>query len=210
MFIEFYNFIPFKSLCEIKEYNGIVIMGILVVSYAIGLALSEVSKLRFFLKLLLKVKFIKTEPTDTNIVKEVLEYVDEADIKKALKKEQADYQINMKDLAYIYSVIQVENDYKRIHNYSSAQVMSRNFAMANIIGCLVVVGMMILKKCFNVLDNGFLCRYEIFFACLLVGISFLMARRCENFARKKYFYSVSWYISMSSKPKKENGESANR
>lgn len=97
----------------------------------------------------------------------------------------------------MFADIQVDPNYKRIHNYSSSESMYKNLAFSFIFGALVP-GMLKFFLHIHILERfGWLCGLEVFLAVIF----FL---RWKSFAKKKNLYTVSWFVEKYNK--KENEE----
>lgn len=86
----------------------------------------------------------------------------------------------------MFADIQVDPNYKRIHNYSSSESMNKNLAFSFIFGALVP-GMLKFFLHIHILERfGWLCGLEVFLAVIF----FL---RWKSFAKKKNLYTVIWF-----------------
>lgn len=86
-------------------------------------------------------------------------------------------------LWYIYSEIQADNNYARIHNYASSELLYKNLSVVFIIGSLIAAAIWPLEahiKIFLILAGGF-------FGCL-------MGYRGRQFKEKKDVYSIFWFV----------------
>lgn len=83
----------------------------------------------------------------------------------------------------MYSDIQTDPKYKRIHNYASAEVMYKNIAFAAFLGSVMTFGICFLKQ-----DN----KAIIIAAEIVVCIIFFI--RWTRFEKKKEIYTVLWFI----------------
>ena len=118
-----------------KDISGFLIMLFIVVSYVIGLILSEFSRIFMIIfdKIKLKMKHIErcySFPVERSIIVKALKNSNlisgnEEDIK-------AEY------FEVMYGVIQTDPKYGRIHNYTSAEIMYKNLMAAILASALIV------------------------------------------------------------------------
>lgn len=80
-------------------------------------------------------------------------------------------------LRHMYSDIQTDTKYGRIHNYASAAVMYKNLTVA-----------------FAVCSGCYLFRAERGYAALYLAGAVLFAVRERRFRKKQYGYAVHWYV----------------
>lgn len=213
---DFINVIPDTTINLVKDQSGIFVVAVIVVSHIVGVLLSESSKTVLLLKGLivqkipalgtpsqLLSKFKKwlgltpgpaSQDKKAIFLEKTLESVNKEDLQTALLNSGSSYDINDERAAdYIYSVIQVDPEFSRIHSYASAKVFSRNSAMACLIGGVLNLALCVLRwlKWF---DNGYRCRFQLLAAIVLFACSLLMFERSITFGKKKIFYACNWFI----------------
>ena len=97
-----------------------------------------------------------------------------------------DSTVDIRLIGYIYSVIQTDSKFGRIHTYASAAVMCRNTATACLIGSGLVIGKL-LNICSVRSD-------QVILAVCLLGCALLLSIRSRRFEEKKYYYAINWFI----------------
>lgn len=182
-----------------EAYGGGLYFAFLVVSYLMGIVISEISEL-FLGKPVRWMKSKMSEKRKGNEVqkREFRKGKDEMDAAGITAEELAAALYNSGKTSsinkivrsiktegwktytqYMYGAIQSNEKYKRIHNYASMKVLCKNMAMA------LFVGMAIL--CYF----GF--RSRLFMVAVTVSIAALLLRYMR-FARKTDEYTIVWFV----------------
>lgn len=187
LLLEFLKVVPDKAIELMQDYEGMLAVIVIVLNYIVGLLLSEISAQVI-------IYCSKLHDEMNTIVKRKFDTVDTKDLNAALSNSGSAYKADNEHVfRYIYSVIQVDPEFNRIHSYASAEVMSKNIAMACLIG-----GMMACALCFlryvHWFNNGYRCRTQFFVALGLFLCSWLMNKRRIRFFEKRVSYSVNWFI----------------
>lgn len=168
------------------EFSGLLTYGFILLSLICGLLISEVS--RKFLE------WREEEQSEEEQEKKIEFPVPEETIKRALKKadiiKKGDNVDVKKYIGQMYGDIQSDKEYKRVHNYASAEVMCKNLAFAVPISALIVSSYF-----YN--DFNSICKYigvmvGIVACGVLCGVAFF--KRYERFCKKKQNYAIIWYV----------------
>ena len=191
--IEFYGLVPSATIRLLKNHEGLLVASIVVVSHTLGVILSEASKMltRFVSKnkQLIAGKDIVTRKAIINDINKDI-YLRKS-LKLALKNSGVLYPgITKESLGYIYSVIQTDSNFSRIHVYASASVMCRNVATASLLGSILLIGRVLNELRLN---QTFLIYKSIFAVCLFMCF-LLMLGRTKRFEYKKYYYAVNLFV----------------
>lgn len=159
-----------------QDYTGLVLYFFVALSFVCGILLSEMGHI--LLKILSKDKEAYILPIPFNIVQKAME-------KAGLTYSSFDEKQMEKYLMDMFSDIQSDTNYSRIHNYASAKHMYKNLMMAAIIITLFSGGYFIQKKdCCSV-----------WWTVLAGGITtYLFWRRYQRFEEKTRDYTVHWYV----------------
>lgn len=161
------------------EAGGMGLLIGIVLSYVLGIAISEVSGWLFELI----VKPDKTYDWTEGRMKVTYNEVTAALKKAGLlgssesigdRKELDNY------LERMYADISIDQTYKRIHNYASALVLYRNLFLAFLISAIMVFGLC-------AMDSKPLCIFLIF-------LSIIFFIRSIKFLNKKNKYTVWWFV----------------
>lgn len=182
--IKFIIFLNGQSAGQIVSYGYIeaggmgLVIGI-VLSYVLGIAISEVSGWIFELIVKPDKIYAWTEDRMKVTYNEV-----NAALKKAGLLSGSENINNRKNLENylerMYADISIDQTYKRIHNYASALVLYRNLFLAFLISAFMVLGLC-------TIDSFLLCIFSI-----ILAIIFLI--RSKKFLNKKYKYTVWWFV----------------
>lgn len=163
-----------------QDHEKLFVYGFILLSYICGILVSEMS--RMIMGWGRKKKGQEENPTTGNFP------IPDKRIKKALKIAGIiDYQDGeisiVQYLKQMYSDIQSDKEYRRIHNYASAEVMYKNLALAIPISAIL------------------LCTYypDCIWGKVIVLVSgfigmWISGMRCKRFCRKKQEYTVCWYV----------------
>lgn len=157
-----------------QDYTGLVLYSFIVLSFVCGILLSEIGHI------LLKGmgKEIYKLPLPLSIVQEAME-------KAGLKYPSYDEEHLGKYLKDMFSDIQSDPNYSKIHNYASAKHMYKNLMVATIAMVLLSGGYFIRKQdCYSVL-------WIALAGCI---ITYLFWRRYQRFEEKTRDYTVHWYV----------------
>ena len=159
-----------------QDYTGLVLYAFIALSFVCGILLSEAGHI------LLEIMNIKGKdyksPLPFSIVQKAME-------KAGLQYPAFDESQMGKYLAYMFSDIQNDKNYSRIHNYASAKQMYRNIMIAAIIDMLIGGGYYVWKQdCCSAL--------WIFLAGTVIIC--LFGRRYQRFEKKTRDYTVYWYV----------------
>ena len=228
LLIDFINLIPDTTINLVKDHSGIFVVALIVLSHIVGILLSESGKKMHILKgLIQKLPILKrlsqkiyalkglssvsgsASQNKNAIYERALEFVNKEDLKAALSKSGSSYDLNDERTAdYIYSVIQVNPEFSRIHSYASAEVMSRNTATACLIGGFLALVLCVFRY-FQLFDNGYRCRFQLLAMIVLFLCSRLMYERSATFSEKKILYACNWFILKYCNQMKQNNPMAN-
>lgn len=159
-----------------QDYTGLVLYAFIVLSFVCGILLAEIG--RILLKRMDKEKEVYKLPIPFNIVQEAME-------KAGLQYPDFDENRTQKYLKDMYSDIQSDKNYSRIHNYASAKYMYRNMMMAVIVNTL--------------LSGGFFVQRQDYCSVLWIVpigviITYLFWGRYQRFKRRVRDYTVYWYV----------------
>lgn len=208
LLIDFINLIPDTTINLVKDHSGIFVVALIVLSHIVGILLSESGKKMYSFKGIRSVLGLADQNKNA-IFKRALESVNQEDLKAALSKSGSSYDLNDERTAdYIYSVIQVNPEFSRIHSYASAEVMSRNTATACLIGGFLALVLCVFRY-FQLFDNGYRCRFQLLAMIVLFLCSRLMYERSATFSEKKILYACNWFILKYCNQMKQNNSMAN-
>lgn len=161
------------------EAGGMGLLIGIVLSYVLGIAISEVSGWLFQLIAKLEKTYDGTEGRMKVTYKEVT-----AALKKAGLLSGSENINNRKDLENylerMYADISIDQTYKRIHNYASALVLYRNLFLVFLISAIMMLGLC-------VMDSVPICIF-------LIILSIIFLKRSIRFRNKKNKYTVWWFV----------------
>ena len=166
-------------LKDFKDYALYVFLGFLLLAYVSGILLSEISRL-FLDGFLFKVFICR-------IKKDKMLVVDPKILECALKNsgfwrdETQEGDILQNNLKTMFSDIQTDAEYKRIHNYASAEVMYKNMVAALGAGSLFTILYGKAEQC-----------AVISILLLIAGIFYFI--RWLRFQKKKQDYTILWFV----------------
>ena len=220
LFIDIFSLMPNKTVQVIEalqDHDALLIMCMVVVSHIVGTTLSQICESSFLSQRIYRVQIEKKKTHNSRLILKLNKHVNSNDVVKALVKSGTSYRVvNKEAVDYIYSEIQTDANYNRIHGYASSELLSRNSSLACLIGAIITFITMILKAGINIINKSslkhslfFLVLYLIIILSLSTGFNYLR-KRSEAFADKKIFYAVNWFISkysngnLSDASKKEN------
>lgn len=170
-----------KLVAETGDNTGILYFAFFLVSYLMGMAISEGAARIVSLcgKIAgkcgcgwLQRKNSWEEPMITALKKSGISN-DENEIRRNLKNNSGDY------MNYMYGIVQSSAEYKRIHNYKSACVMYKNMILALIAGDI----MMYWHRAADI---------RIYVGCIVICV--LLVPRYIRFSAKTNEYTVIWFI----------------
>ena len=163
---------------KLVEGNGTQINTIyyIAIGFLAGIILSELSNLLTAL--------YKGRPETKKRIEDKLE-ISPSKVKKALNKAglltknetAADKELLWRYFTNMFSDIQIDNKYSRIHNYASAELLYKNIALV----CII---------CAAAFWHRNLC-IEMWLSLTASAIFF---RRWQRFYEKKVLYTVYWYV----------------
>jgi len=160
----------------LEAYALYIFLGILAMGYLAGILISEMGYIIYRLS------------ENRKIVSAGIGYdkIGYPVIKKALVKahvigEQTDINTHEdvnKYMGYMFSEIQIKEEYRRLHNYASMQLICQNMSVA-----------VLISICISVCRNGW--SNYVFWGVFVI---FLFWRRWRFFYQRKNFYVVTWFI----------------
>lgn len=161
------------------EAGGMGLLIGIVLSYVLGIAISEVSGWLFELIVKPDKTYDWTEDrmklTDNEVT---------AALKKAGLLSGSENINNRKELENylerMYADISIDQTYKRIHNYASALVLYRNLFLVFLISAIMMLGLC-------VMDSVPICIF-------LIILSIIFLKRSIRFRNKKNKYTVWWFV----------------
>lgn len=162
-----------NSLREYHEGYLYIFIVLLVLSFIVGIMVSEIGYMLWERGLaFVRPSYLKKAEVPYEAINSALN--------KSLKPGKTITVKNVEDLInympYMYSVIQVDQTYGRIHNYASTAIMCRNLA-------LVSVG------------SGLILYRDNIISIVIGGIvAVIFAYRSYRFNVKKEFYTIYWFI----------------
>lgn len=161
-----------NKMAYFKDGKGLFWGFFILAGYVSGIIISELARLLFFVLL----KFLKCCGIKQN------EIIEECLLKEVLiagnviKADNQERELFPKYFKVIYSNIQTDPAYRRIHNYASAEISCKNLSVALLLICAVY------WKFSGIIGS----------ACIVS--SFILAMRSLRFMRKKREYAVLWYV----------------
>lgn len=159
-----------------ENFKGVLTYGFILFSFICGVLVSELS--RRWINWKEKKKKEKEKADKFSVPEDV--------IKRALKNAniiEDDIEDVDQYIEYMYGDIQSDKEYKRVHNYASAEVMYKNLAFSTPISMIIVSSYFCGQICIMV---------PIIIAGMLCAYIFWMRR--ERFCEKKRRYAVGWYV----------------
>lgn len=161
------------------EAGGMGLLIGIVLSYVLGIAISEVSGWLFELIVRPDKTYDWTEDRMKVTDNEVTAALKKAGLLGSSesigdRKELDNY------LERMYADISIDQTYKRIHNYTSALVLYRNLFLAFLISAIMMLGLC-------VMDSVPICIF-------LIILSIIFLKRSIRFRNKKNKYTVWWFV----------------
>lgn len=164
--------LPTENLEFLGKLSGFCMLAFIVISYVTGMILSEIARrLSFFVQ-----KYFANEMCSS--------ILEEAIVKKALKNsgmtESEPTKIEKEHYRIMYSAIQADSKYSRIHNYASAEILYKNLVVAFL---LSMIGRFFLGE-----------QKEIsFYYGICIASVIIFGLRWKRFSEKKRDYTVLWF-----------------
>lgn len=168
-------------LTAYADYAGYIMFIFLILGYVGGIIISEVSRgivslFELFRDWIKKFRANSVSAVDTELVASALKK------SKFVKQDETITEISKKYYRIMYSDIQTDATYKRIHNYASAKMMYKNLVMSFLMG--------LLWNCFAFPECDYLNILRVL--CLVVVI--LFGIRWYRFDEKTRNYTVLWFV----------------
>ncbi len=166
------------------DYKGVLYFTFLLLSYLVGIVLSEVMawfwKCKLFKVLIQKVrKCLGKENKIFEIIstEQIVNALQNSGISgdRVLLKSQVENSFMERYFSYVYGIVQKCDDCKRVHNYASAYVLYKNVAGALIFGGIAVL--------YNNIENGW-----IGILCVVMSVVFVI--RGVEFQDKRNGYAI--------------------
>lgn len=188
-----------KVIKMVSDANGILILCMIVSAYCIGITVSEIASL-FERKIEL---YIKKDITYYYEKLNKFSPLNDATLKKALRKTKMVDKNDLNNLsvselqqkyeALMYTLIQSNEQYKRIHNYTSAKLLYRN--LVAVLVFTMLCGMVLLKKAFQQgICIFFIKTSALWLIWILVII--MLANRYRRFWWKIKCYTRVWFTQL--------------
>lgn len=170
-----------EEIIQYENFTGIFVFVFIICSYVCGIVISQIA--RFILdiiycKFIKKIQQFKTSKIDTKIVKEAL-----INSKLVNHKIQEDDIVD-KYMTVMYADIQTDDNFKRIHNYESSEVMYKNLSISFLIGSLVTDSIIIIP----------FGKFSISLPCVCAFMALIMGVRAIRFLEKRRRYTVIWFL----------------
>lgn len=160
-----------------KSFNGFFAIVLLVVSYSVGIALSELGRV---------VDWIISKVLKKGYTFDNMESIKRAMENSKFWEEQTDMEVNASAIKMMYSDIQTDENYKRIHNYASAGVMYKNMFTSLFLGdTILLIRHMFFGKNYPYFTICF---------CVLFSLYLIFFVRWRRFEEKRNNYTINWFI----------------
>ncbi len=175
--------------------NGFMYLAFFLVSYLIGIALSELMTYVWKVGFGIYRRFSKGSNRNCKRVEEKYSPEEIADVlskigikdEKEIIKSTIGVSFRERYMQYIYGVIQGKEEYKRIHNYASAYVLYKNVTGALMIGAVYIL-----------ISMG---RSHLLFCVVCILLAIIFAVRATRFQNKKEDYAIIWFMETALKDK---------
>ena len=175
--------------------NGFMYLAFFLVSYLIGIALSELMTYVWKVGFGIYRRFSKGSNRNCKRVEEKYSPEEIADVlskigikdEKEIIKSTIGVSFRERYMQYIYGVIQGKEEYKRIHNYASAYVLYKNVMGALMIGAVYIL-----------ISMG---RSHLLFCVVCILLAIIFAVRATRFQNKKEDYAIIWFMETALKDK---------
>jgi hypothetical protein len=168
------------------DFSAIIMLVVMVVAYASGIAMSEM--MRWLCILFQKLAPKQMKSSDIHSFN--------PQVKQALKNskyllnedEKGDVDIDYADKYFeaMYADIQADKNYSRIHNYASSECFYKNLAMATALG--FVVNVFVLGGNYGGIAEP--CQETVVAVILVV----VFLKRYARFVGKKKWYTMRWFV----------------
>ena len=185
----------YKEMQElIADNTGIVVSVSLLCGFVCGLVLSEVFGLISDIYKKAKKKYFagngETQKSELDVLEEG-SGINKESIRRAIERSgyKRGHNSSGKILSIMYGNIQADEQYKRIHNYASSEVLAKNLATAVLAGGLAEIIWMALtgNRLFSKGVSGLI---SVIWLCVFL----LLVRRYRKFGKKKERYTVIWFV----------------
>lgn len=173
---------------EVTEHQTVLIILFLLWSFLCGMILSELARLisdmvdRFWLKNRYILKIKETANIDISVLKVALR---QSGFEGKATVDEDEVKFLKTYLPAIYSSVQADDNYKRIHNYSSSEAMCKNLTISVLLGGLAEI-----LYLFPRVQQG----YAFCIIAMWISSVMLLAHRYYRFRIKKYAYALIWFI----------------
>lgn len=172
-------------LSGLGAYTGILYFAFFLVSYLAGIVISEIATdILYILGKtwdIIKSKFCRTGRNADDLLKDkMVSALKNSGISEDINEIENNIDCKSKKyyMSYMYGIVQSSPEYKRIHNYKSAQVMYKNLALVLVAGGIVM--------CINHTANNCICA-----GSFIMGGLFMV--RCYKFSKKTEKYTIIWF-----------------
>lgn len=181
-----------------NHFYGYFVFSLIIFSYVFGIALSSIANVLYVKipKLCLdkmNLQHNQKFTVDEDALKNALlasgtsqRCIDDALSKDPSSKKQGLSLVNH-FRTKIYADIQADSRYKRIHNYSSSASMYKNISCAFFVGGILPLILHLF------LQIQILKGFPVFLA-FEIGLMIAFLFRWKRFERKKYLYTINWFI----------------
>lgn len=175
-----------KLLNGLEAYTGILYFAFLLASYLVGIVISEMATdilsiaERVFASIKSKVGR-KGQNTDDFLRDQMISALKNSGVSDDISEIEGntEYKSEKNYMSYMYGIVQSSPEYKRIHNYKSAQVMYKNLALVLVAGGIIM--------CKNHAAN-----VGIRMVSFIMGVLFMV--RCYKFSKKTEKYTIIWFV----------------
>lgn len=165
--------------------NGFFLLVFLILSYVTGIALSSVAAFLFNRIPFKEIEIGKSD--ETILIRALVNSGLQQDEINNKKNEAGKKALSFVFAQYIYSDIQADSNFRRIHNYASSETLYKNLACAFLMSAFVTF----LLSCFENWKMLYGMKY-IYIIEILFTIVFLF--RWRRFKKKKMSYAINWFI----------------
>lgn len=183
--------IPAEIAEMVGDKDMVLIGSILVFAYISGFVLSEISRWLDDKKSAKSMKNKRSEMIDSTVGAKVLKDAIKKSKLMKISNTDSNWKKDKKLYSVMYNAIQNDEAYKRIHNYASVEVLSKNLALAALLAGIECA----IKIHCGVPDRGF------YIACLLIccATACFMEKRKNRFAEKKMEMTIVDFVDKYSK-----------
>lgn len=167
---------------------GYIVFVILIFSYVLGMAISSIARLLCD-GIFARVGKAKATGENEDMLNRALlnsgMQQDEIDAKR--QQNQGTLSLTDTFASYIYSDIQADTNYKRIHNYASCEILYKNLACAFLLAAVVTLFLAHAEDWRMLHIMGYIYVFDVVMAAIFLF-------RWKRFQKKKMGYAVSWFI----------------